>query len=64
MFYDKLIYESDSLVIPHADLQNRDFVLEPLSTLAPNYRHPILGKTVMQLFQELPKEKRTKVEML
>ncbi len=64
LFYDKLIYESDTLVIPHADLQNRDFVLEPLSTLAPNYRHPILGKTVMQLFQELPKEKRTKVEML
>lgn len=54
LFYDKLVYESDNLIIPHADLQNRGFVLEPLSTLAPNYRHPILGKTVMQLFQELP----------
>lgn len=62
IFYDKLVYESDNLVIPHADLQNRDFVLEPLSTLAPNYRHPILGKTVMQMFQELAKAKKEKAE--
>lgn len=62
LFYDKLVYESENLVIPHADLQNRDFVLEPLSTLAPNYRHPILGKTVMQMFQELTQAKKTKAE--
>ena len=62
LFYDKLVYESDSLVIPHADLQNRDFVLEPLSTLAPNYRHPILGKTVTQMFQELTKAQKEKEE--
>lgn len=60
LFYDKLVYESENVVIPHADLQNRDFVLEPLSTLAPNYRHPILGKTVMQLFQDLQKEQQEK----
>ena len=59
LFYDKLVYESDNVIIPHTDLQNRDFVLEPLSTLAPNYRHPILGKTVMQLFQELTKAQQT-----
>ena len=62
LFYDKLVYDSDNVVIPHADLQNRDFVLEPLSTLAPNYRHPILGKTVIQLLQELDKDKKTKIE--
>lgn len=62
LFYDKLVYESDNVIIPHADLQNRDFVLEPMSTLAPNYRHPILGKTVMQMYQELPKENQQKTE--
>ncbi len=62
IFYDKLVYESDNVVIPHSDMQNRDFVLEPLSTLAPYYRHPLLGKTVMQLYQELPADKRTKIE--
>ena len=62
LFYDKLVYESEYLVIPHSDIQNRDFVLEPLSKLAPNYRHPILGKTVMQLLQDLDKEKLTKIQ--
>ena len=62
IFYDKLVYESDNVVIPHPDMQNRDFVLEPLSTLAPYYRHPLLGKTVMQLYQELDPGKKTKIE--
>lgn len=59
LFYDKLVYESENVVIPHFDLQNRDFVLEPLSMLAPNYRHPILSKTVVQLLHELKDENRT-----
>ena len=62
LFYDKLVYESDNVIIPHADLQNREFVLEPLSTLAPNYRHPLFGKTVMQLYQELTKAQQVKIE--
>ncbi|MCH5338395.1 MAG: 2-amino-4-hydroxy-6-hydroxymethyldihydropteridine diphosphokinase [Acetatifactor sp.] len=64
IFYDKLVYESDNVVIPHPDMQNRDFVLEPLSALAPYYRHPLLGKTVMQLYQELDPKKKTKIEGL
>lgn len=64
IFYDKLVYESDNVVIPHPDMQNRDFVLEPLSTLAPYYRHPLLGKTVIQLYHELDPGKKTKVESL
>ena len=40
LFYDRLVYESDRLVIPHPDLENRTFVLRPLSTLTPGYRHP------------------------
>lgn len=53
VFYDKLVYESEDLVIPHVDMQNRQFVLEPLAELCPNYRHPILGRTVKQMLGEL-----------
>ena len=55
LFYDKLVYEDDELIIPHVDLQNREFVLKPLMELAPNYRHPILGKTVTEMLGELQK---------
>lgn len=55
LFFDKLVYESDTLVIPHPDLHNREFVLKPLSTIAPNYRHPLLGTTVSQELAELGK---------
>ncbi len=53
LFYDRLVYESDRLVIPHPDLENRTFVLRPLSTLAPGYRHPVLEKSVKHLLQNL-----------
>ncbi len=49
IFYDKLVYEDNHLVIPHVDMQNRYFVLKPLSEIAPNYRHPLLGKTVTEM---------------
>lgn len=51
VFYDKEIMETDELVIPHIDMENRYFVLKPLSELAPNYRHPILLKTINQLLE-------------
>ena len=60
LFFDKLIYESDTLVIPHPDIQNRSFVLQPLSTMAPNYRHPVLGTTVRQELDELERSSRLK----
>mgnify|MGYP005982410205 CR=1 FL=1 len=54
IFYDDLVYVSEDLVIPHIDMENRYFVLKPLSELAPNFRHPITHKTVTQLLSELP----------
>lgn len=53
LFYDRLCYESDDLVIPHPDLENRAFVLEPLCSIAPYLRHPATGKTVRELLREL-----------
>lgn len=53
LFYDKMVYEDEILVLPHVDMENRYFVLKPMSELAPNLRHPVLGKTMTQLLREL-----------
>lgn len=53
LFYDRLCYQSHDLVIPHPDLENREFVLRPLSAIAPYWHHPATGKTVKNLLDEL-----------
>lgn len=53
LFYDRMIFESGDLVIPHPDLENREFVLRPLSELIPNYRHPVLKRTVVRMLADL-----------
>ncbi len=53
LFFDALCYRSETLVIPHPDLENRLFVLEPLAMIAPNMCHPVIGKTVTALLKEL-----------
>lgn len=55
IFYDDLILDTDTLQIPHIDMQNRDFVLEPLSQIVPYKIHPVFGKSVIQLCEELQK---------
>lgn len=56
LFYDHVAVNTPNLTIPHADLHNRSFVLEPLCEIAPWYQHPILHKTVQQLYDGLVKD--------
>lgn len=56
LLYDDLIYESETLIIPHIEMHKRDFVLEPLCQIAPWAVHPVLGKTVAELAEALKKQ--------
>jgi len=53
LLYDDLILATPELTIPHMDMHNRAFVLEPMAEIAPYVYHPLLKKTMLQLREEL-----------
>ncbi len=55
IFYDDVVMNTDTLQIPHIDMQNRDFVLKPMVSLVPYVVHPVFNKTVLQLYEEVCK---------
>ena len=56
LFYDDRIVNEPNLIIPHIDLKNRLFVLEPMMDLCPGKVHPVYHKTISDLYAELSGE--------
>ena len=54
LLYDNVVVQSRALNIPHERLSHRRFVLAPLSELAPNLRHPVTQRTVIEMLNETP----------
>lgn len=52
LLYDSLCMHTEELTIPHKEIGNRGFVLEPLTELNPYLWHPIYRKTVTRLYAE------------
>lgn len=53
LFYQDFCSNDPALTVPHPDMQNRKFVLEPLNELCPWQHNPVTGKNVRQMYLEL-----------
>jgi 2-amino-4-hydroxy-6-hydroxymethyldihydropteridine diphosphokinase len=56
LFYDDLTIDEPGLIVPHPRLHRRQFVLKPMTEIAPDYVHPIKQRTVLELLDRLAAE--------
>jgi 2-amino-4-hydroxy-6-hydroxymethyldihydropteridine diphosphokinase len=56
LLYGDLVRDDPGLKLPRGDLIKRAYMLRPMAELAPDFRHPINGKTMLELWSEFDRE--------
>lgn len=49
LLFDDAVIDQPGLTVPHPGIADRWFVLRPLADLAPEFKHPTLGRTIAEL---------------
>ena len=49
LLYEGLAYRDEEVSVPHPELENRRFVLEPFAEIAPDVKHPVHGRSVSEM---------------
>lgn len=52
LLYNDLVYADDKLIIPHKGIQERDFVMVPLTEIEPGIVHPVLKEKIDELLKK------------
>ena len=53
IFFDDQVIRTDILEIPHPRMHKRRFVLKPICDIEPSMMHPVLGKDMRSLLDDL-----------
>lgn len=61
LYYQDQIIQTDTLTIPHPEIKNRQFVLQPLAEIAPNFIDPLDKQSVQQLQSICPDTSKIKL---
>jgi 2-amino-4-hydroxy-6-hydroxymethyldihydropteridine diphosphokinase len=56
LLYGDAVLDESGLVVPHPAMHERAFVLEPFAEIAPQVVHPVLGKSIGELWDALAAE--------
>jgi len=56
LLFGRSVVDTRELTIPHPALHERRFVLEPLSEIAGEVRHPVFKRTIRELRDALPRD--------
>lgn len=52
LFYHQRVIDTPDLQVPHPGIPQRKFTLLPLSEIAPDFVHPVSGKSIATLLKE------------
>jgi len=61
LFFGNQIVQTKNLVIPHPLLQERLFVLQPMMDLNADFVHPVLKKSIQELYKNHPKNEKVRL---
>ena len=64
LLFGALVSDEPGLVIPRPDLLKRPYMLKPMADIAPEVRHPMLGQTMRELWEEFNGGEHSMVEVL